>query len=157
MSHDNKLSISAENTEVDLYTVIRFLNEKFGATCYSHQYPKNIISLEGRRWWVAISAVEDEFEINVDGATAKSDVIKKLNDFDAGLLIFRKAEKNYMFAVYMIENIDALGEGSTDKLIINWNELSLQNLIYEKGIVIGDEVIGFKKLRRSRTDIHSKQ
>ncbi|MFV1982921.1 MAG: hypothetical protein ACC657_05210 [Thiohalomonadales bacterium] len=153
MQHNKLFSDNVDNSDKDLYAVIDFLNEKFGAKRYLCDYPENVVTLAGRRWWVVTSAAEKEFDLCIGGKCDKSSVIKTLNKLDAGLLVFRKTEKKFLYTVYLIDKIEILAKLSNKHLTIKWADLYLQDLIYERGLVMDNEIIGFRKLRRCRLDL----
>jgi len=135
--------------------VIQFLNEKFGATCFSEQFPSNMVTLGGRRWWVVTSDAEKEFDLCIGKTCEKSEVIDKLKQLDTGLLVFRQRERKYFYAVYLINDLDSIAKFPTKNFTINWNDLYSRNIIYERGIVMDNEIIGFRKLRRCRLVVNA--
>lgn len=153
MSQSKILPVNLHKSSNSLDFILELLNEKFDAICFSQQSPKNLVTLAGKRWWVVSSEAEKEFNLCITGVCAKSIVIEKLKQLDAGLLIFRKQQQKYFYSVYMVENIDSLGKPADKKLTVNLDDLYSQNAIYERGIIIDNEIIGFRKLRHCRLDI----
>lgn len=147
MSYGKILSGTQIDRNLDLHTVIALLVEKFGAIKQAHDRHHNLVWLGGKIWWVLTTT--DDHAVDVCGGKNcdKLELIREIDGLHAGLLVFRQMEDNLIF-IYLIDNIERLKLHYTGAHTLDWHALDSIKLFSETGIMIGGELIGFRKFRQ---------
>jgi hypothetical protein len=147
MSYERILSGAKVERSIDMQTVINLLTEKFGAIKQAHAQLHNLVWLGGKMWWVITSTSEHELDLCSGKNCDKYELLKQINNLHAGVLIFRQLEDNLLF-IYLIDNIEKLKAQCLSPQPLEWSTIDYIKLFSETGIMIGGELIGFRKFRQ---------
>jgi hypothetical protein len=150
MAYGKILSGTQVDRNIDLQTVIALLIEKFGAIKQAHEGHQNLLWLGGKIWWVVTSTDDHALDICAGKRCDKLELIHQLNSLHAGVLVLRQLEDNLLF-IYLINDIEKLKIHSTNAHTLDWRTIDEIKLFSESGIMIGGELIGFRKFRQLHT------
>jgi len=131
----------------DTQRAIQFLVEKFGAVKYKHPYLDNLAVLDKRLWWIVTTIDNASVDICQGSESLKYDILNQIDKLDAGILIFRQFH-DHRLCVYLVDDIDILQQNLKMGLVLSWEIIDTHKIFSEVGMLMGDEVIGFKRLRQ---------
>jgi hypothetical protein len=149
MAYKKVLSGANMDVEKDLQATMRFLIEKFDATRIRNPYHNNLILLDKKIWWVVPSVNTTQVGISQGKNSIKSEVMEELNNLQSGVLLLRQLSDNRI-CIYLINDLDKLDKSCDNGLTLSWDKVESIKLFSEIGIIFGDELMGFKKLRKLR-------
>ncbi len=152
MRYKRMLSGTSEDIDVDMKTTIKFLYSKFGAVSHNHPFLRNLVILGGKTWWVMPTTSSNKVELCYGQECTLRSLMYHVDKLDAGILIFRQFADNQL-CIYLLENMDKLERCIVSNSDINWEAIDNIKSLSENGIMVGDELMGFKTLRRLRHDI----
>jgi len=135
----------AQNTGV----AVEFLVEQFGAIHRKHPFHDNLVIINGRSWWVIPATSNQGVDICNGRAEDPRELVSHIKTLLAGILIFRQMADNRL-CVYEIANLELLSERLDSSLILLWDTIEIIKSGSDIGILVGDELIGFRKLRSAR-------
>ena len=150
MTYGKILSGTRVDRNIDLQTVITLLVEKFSAIKQAHEQHANLVWLGGKIWWVVTTTDDNALDFCGNKHCDKLDLIRQINELHAGLLVFRQMEDNLIF-IYLIDDIEKLKIHSSFEHALDWGTVDQIKLFSETGIIIGGELIGFRKFRQLHT------
>jgi len=151
MAYKKMISGAYIDADKDVKTVMRFIIDQFGGIHYQHPHHDNLLYLDKKIWWVAASADKDAVDVCNGNDCNKCELIREIKRLDSGILFFRQLEDNRI-CIYLIDNMEKLERHCESSLIFNWDTVESIKLFSETGIVMGDELIGFRQFRRLRND-----
>ena len=152
MSYKKMLSGHVDDIDSDMKTVTEFLFSKFGAVAHNHPFLRNLVILGGKSWWVIPTSSSREVELCYGDECTMRSLFYHADKLKAGILLFRQFEDNQL-CIYLIENMDKLERHFSESSTIDWEVIDNIKSLSENGIMVGDELMGFKTLRRLRHDI----
>jgi hypothetical protein len=147
MTYSKVISGTMVERRIDLENVISLLTENFGAFKQAHAQLQNLVWLGGKMWWVVTSTNENELDLCNGNNCDKYELLRQINNFHAGVLVFRQLEDNLLF-IYLIDNIEKLKTQYLSDQPLDWSTIDHIKLFSETGIMIGGELLGFRKFRQ---------
>jgi len=147
MAYKKILKGIPNDMDIDLQIAMGFLTRRFNAVEFEHPGLDNLIALDEKKWWVVPSVSQEEIDICLGKKCDKEEVIQKLNKLNAGILIVRQMVDNRL-CVYLIDDISKIENSSDDNLILSWDAVEKIKRLSDMGIVVGDEIIGFKNFQK---------
>ncbi len=132
----------AKNTQIALH----FLIEQFAAIQRKHPFHDNIVVINGKSWWVIPATSNQGVDLCNGRAEDPRDLVLRINKLQAGILIIRQMVDNRI-CVYEISDLDTLAQRLESSLILLWDTIEIIKSGSDIGIMIGDELIGFRKFR----------
>jgi len=161
MIKQRMLSIDPVDCDRNADRVKQFLVDKFGAKYCDHVFLDNLITLDGEIWWVASSSSEEGVEVytaDVNTNTSVDANIKFVNELEklgAGILVLRQLV-DYQLCVYLIDDLSLLEPQSEKGFFLDWEKVEEIKRFSEMGIVLDNELPGFRVFRRARYEaVHS--
>ena len=152
MSYKKMLSGQTDDADADMKTVTGFLFEKFGAISHNHPFLKNLVILGGKTWWVVPTTSSKEIDLCYGENCTMRSLLYHFDKLNAGILLFRQFDDNQL-CIYLLENTAKLERHFSENTTIDWEAIDNMKSLSENGIMVGDELMGFKTLRRFRHDI----
>lgn len=152
MRYKRMLSGRLEDIDIDMTTAIKFLYSKFGAVSHNHPFLNNMVILGGKTWWIIPTTSTGNVELCYGQECTLRSLMYHIDKLDAGILIFRQFVDNQL-CIYLLENMDKLERHLISNSEVDWEAIDNIKTLSENGLVVGDELIGFKTLRRLRHDI----
>lgn len=132
----------AKNTQL----AVHFLVEQFGAIQRKHPFHENIVVINGKSWWVIPATSNQGVDLCNGRDEDPLDLVMHIKKLQSGILIIRQLGDNRI-CVYEISNLDTLTQRLESSLILLWDTIEIIKSGSDIGIMIGDELIGFRKLR----------
>ena len=132
----------AKNTQIAMH----FLVERFAAIQRKHPFNDNIVVINGKSWWVIPATSNQGVDICNGRAEDPLDLVLRIKKLQAGVLIVRQLVDNRI-CVYEISDLDLLTQRLESSLILLWDTIEIIKTGSDIGILIGDELIGFRKFR----------
>jgi hypothetical protein len=147
MAYKQLLSTTPGDFAKNTPRAINFMVEKFGVILRAHPCHENLISINGCCWWV-IPATGSQ---GVDLCNGRDEdpvaLVERVRNLQCGILILRQMMDNRL-CIYEIRDLDALKKRLDASLILLWDTIEIIKSSSDIGIIIGDEMIGFRKLRK---------
>lgn len=161
MIKQRMLSIDPTDADRNADKVKQFLVDKFGARYCDHAFLDNLIELDGETWWVVPSSSEEGVKIydpDVNTNTSVDANIKFVNELEklgAGILVLRQLV-DYQLCIYLIDDLSMLKPQSDTGFYLDWERVEKVKRFSEMGIVLDNELLGFRVFRRARYEaVHS--
>ena len=152
MSYKRMLFGIPEDIDADMKSVISFLFRKFGAVSHNHPFLNNLVILGGKTWWVMPTTSTDKVELCYGEDCTLRSMMYHAEKLNAGILLFRQFADNQL-CIYLLEDMEKLERHFASNAEIDWEAIDNIKTLAENGILVGDELMGFKTLRRLRHDI----
>lgn len=131
----------AKNTQ----TALNFLVAHFGGLLRHHPLHDNLLMLGGKSWWV-IPAMSNQ---GVDLCNGRNEdpreLVVRIKKLGSGILIFRQMV-DHRLCIYQITDLDKLEQRLDSCLILLWDTIEIVKSSSDIGIMVGNELIGFRKL-----------
>ena len=131
----------AKNTQ----TALDFLVQHFGGLPRHHPFHNNLLMLGGKSWWV-IPAISNQ---GVDLCNGRDEdpreLVVRIKKLGSGILIFRQMV-DHRLCIYQITDLDKLEQRLESCLILLWDTIEIIKSSSDIGIMVGHELIGFRKL-----------
>ena len=149
MAYTKVISGRRVDLAADIKRMMNFMCDKFGATRESHPLFNNLVVLDSRLWWAVPTTDETKVDVRIGKEYEVCEVMEKIKDLNAGLLILRQFSDNQL-RVYLIDDIDKLLKHCESSLMFGWYSIDCLKRFSESGLVLGDDLLGFKELRKLR-------
>ena len=151
MAYKRILSTASGELRNNTQLAIRFLVEQLGALHRKHPVHDNIVVLNGKSWWV-IPAISNQ---GVDLCNGRNEnpiaLIDKIKNLHANILIVRQMA-DHRLCIYQITELDNLSQRLETYLIPLWDTIEIVKTSSDIGIMVGNELIGFRKLRNKQPE-----
>ena len=135
----------AKNTQL----AIQFLVEQFGVIHRKHPFHDNMILLEGKSWWVIPATSSQGVDLCNGRDEDPLELLKQIKKLQAGILIFRQMV-DHRLCIYQLADLDKLKQRLESSLILLWDTIEIIKSSSDIGIMVGNELIGFRKLLNQR-------
>lgn len=134
-----------KNTQI----AVKFLVDQFCALHRKHPFHDNMILLDGRSWWVIPATGSQGVDLCNGRDEDPVQLVAKIKQLHASILIFRQM-MDHRICIYEIRDLDVLNQRLESSLILLWDTIEIIKSGSDIGILIGDELIGFRKFRQPR-------
>jgi len=128
-------------------TAVKFLIEQFGVLHRNHPFHENLVIIDGRCWWVIPATGSQGIDLCNGQDADPVELVERISNLQCGILIFRQLTDNRL-CIYELTDLDRLKKRLDASLILLWDTIEIIKSASDIGIIIGDELIGFRKLRK---------
>jgi hypothetical protein len=102
--------------------------------------------LEGRSWWVIPATSSQGIDLCNGREEDPRVLLHRINNLRAGILILRQMV-DHRLCLYQIDDLEKLEQRLESCLILLWDTIEIIKSSSDIGIMVGKELIGFRKLR----------
>ena len=101
--------------------------------------------LDGKSWWVIPAISNQGVDLCNGRAEDPRELLVRIKHLGTGILIFRQMV-DHRLCIYQITDLDKLEQRLESCLILLWDTIEIIKSSSDIGIMVGSELIGFRKL-----------
>ena len=133
---------AVKNTQIALH----FLMAHFGGLPRKHPFHDNMLMLDGQSWWVIPALSHQGVDLCNGRDEDPRELLVRIRRLRSSILIFRQMVDNRL-CIYQITDLDKLEQRLQSCLILLWDTVEIIKSSSDIGIMVGKELVGFRKLR----------
>ena len=145
MSYERLLSHRPEDSDSNLHATSNFLVKHFGALQIQHPLYNNLVLLGAKSYWVKPATSKYGVELCDTRQQESALILDELKKIRAGFLILRQMPDNRL-CIYLMDRLDKIEYYCQSSLTLLWDDIDKAVSFSDSGIVVGNELIGFRKL-----------
>lgn len=145
MAYKKILSVSPGDSLKNTQIALNFLVEKLGGAPRHHPFHDNLVMLDGRSWWVIPAASSQGVDLCNGRDEDPRVLMKRIKHLQAGVLIFRQMV-DHRICLYQLADLEKLEQRLNSSLILLWDTIEIIKSSSDIGIIVGNELIGFRKM-----------
>lgn len=128
-------------------TAISFLVTQLGATRHATPYHDKMVTLDEKNWWVVPAVSNHGVDLCNGRAQNPLQLLDNIQQLQAGVLILRQMA-DHRLCLYLITDLNYLARRLENCLVPPWDTIELAKATSDIGIMVGEELIGFRKFRK---------
>ena len=146
MAYERLLSKRADELTINQFVATSFLTRHFDALQIKHPHYKNLVLLDGKTYWVIPTTEKHGITFWKHMPQEDTSLLDELRKLHAGILVLRQTVDNRLF-IYQIERLEKMENYYKHRKILPWDEVDTCVSFIDSGIVVADELMGFRLLR----------
>ena len=145
MAYKKILSALPGDTAKNTQTALNFLIEHFDGQPRAHPFHDNLLMLGGKSWWVIPAISHQGVDLCNGRDEDPRELVVRIKHLRTGILIFRQMV-DHRLCIYQITDLEKLEQRLESCLILLWDTVEIIKSSSDIGIMVGNELIGFRKL-----------